>query len=74
MRSPRVQITLDPELHAALLAHAATQDRTPANVCRHALRGYLSKYSHGRLSDALRVRAKAPEGKESPGPGGQEEQ
>lgn len=45
MSGKRVSVTLDDGLHAALAAYASAQDRTPANVLRHALRGYLSRFN-----------------------------
>ena len=60
----RVQVTMDEELYQALAEQALKQSRTRANLILHALRGYLSRYSHGCLPDALRVRAKAADGQE----------
>lgn len=63
--SKRLQVTLDDALYAALAAFAETQDRTPANVVKHALRGYLSRSSHGKMPVALRVRANGSGSKEN---------
>jgi predicted transcriptional regulator len=60
-------VTLDDDLYTALLAYATAQDRTPANVVKHALRGYLSRFHAIGGNDRLRVRAKASEGQESEG-------
>jgi hypothetical protein len=43
-RNPKVNVTMDPAFHAALLAFAKEQDRTPANVLLHAGKALLSKY------------------------------
>jgi hypothetical protein len=57
-----IHVTLDDDVYEALLAYAKAQDRSPANVLRHALRGYLSRNHALGPSDAMRVRATASQG------------
>ena len=41
----RVQVSFgsDPDLYAALVAYAAETQRTPANLCKHAIAALLSR-------------------------------
>jgi len=44
MRNPRVQVRMEADFYEALLAFAAAQNRTPANVLLHATQQYLSQH------------------------------
>lgn len=39
----KVSFTDSPDLHAALLAYAAETQRSPANLCKHAVAALLSR-------------------------------
>jgi hypothetical protein len=44
MSNPRVNVTMEPAFYDALVAFAASQSRTPANVLLHAGKQFLSQH------------------------------
>ena len=69
MTNPRVQVRMSEPFYAALLAFAAEQDRTPANVLLHAAKGYLSRYHAQGEKTQRRPVARTRTAIESGGPG-----